>query len=182
MFQVSGASSGGDLHRNRDGAAGLHGEPGQLRRREPSKRQLHDHQYAQQRIDHGDQGLHPGQCRDGAGGVDLYVGYGEHHAAERGRGVTRGVSGDWRQCRGDLHRNGDDGAAGLHGEPGELRRRGAQRQLHDHQYAQQRIDHGDQGLHPGQCRDGAGGVDLYVGYGEHHAAERGRGVTRGVSR
>ena len=133
---------GGDLHRNRDGAAGLHREPGQLPRRR-AQRQLHHHQYAQQCIDHGEQELRPDQCRDGAGGAELYVRYRDHHAVERGRRCARGVPGERRQCGGDLHRN-RDGAAGLHREPGQLPRRGAQRQLHHHQYAQQRIDHGEQ--------------------------------------
>ncbi len=84
--------------------------------------------------DHGHQGLHPEQCRDGADRPDLHLGRGDRYAAERGRGLTGGVHGGRRPSGGDLPGHGD-GAGRLHGEPDELRECGAGRQLHDHQHA-----------------------------------------------
>ena len=51
VFTVTGANPGDDLHRHRDGAPGLHREPGELREC-AARRQLHDHQHPQQQ--HGD--------------------------------------------------------------------------------------------------------------------------------
>ncbi len=87
-------------------------------------RQLHDHQHAQQRHDHGQQGFQPQQYRHSAGGFDLYLWYaiGDCHAAERVRVGSPAVFTVTGADRGATCTATETVPARLHGGPDGLRR------------------------------------------------------------
>ena len=169
VFTVNPVFGGGNLYSDGDGADGLHREPDGLRGR-GGGRQLHHHQYAQQRDGHGEQGLHPGQRCARVGGAHLHIGLGDTDATESVECTPAMFTVAAFSAESNLYGDGD-GADGLHREPDGLRGRGGGRQLHHHQYAQQRDGHGDQGLHPEQRCARVGGADLHVGIGDTDAAE-----------